>query len=145
MASTVMERANRWQSTPPRSMAGMGRRITEEVVSRASPLVAKSRSPYLIRPLHPNAESARRHMDLQRTLMALDETCQNILWMEGLLLNRNALSDEEHYWRCSVSEDMIHDMLQRASDIMEVRADTALIPLPSLPTAGISPTQPIGD
>ena len=78
---------------------------------RPSPVGGKSRSPYLARPRHPNAETAKQHMDLLRTMVALDETCENVLWMEGLLLDRRALSEEEHIWRCSISEEMVHDML----------------------------------
>ena len=53
-------------------------------------------------------------MGLLRTLVALDETCENVLWMEGLLLDRSVLSEEEHVWRCSISEEMLHDVLERA-------------------------------
>ena len=142
MALTVMERVSRWQHTPPRAAAGS--RGEDEGMARPSPGGGKSRSPYLVRPRHPNAETAKQHLDLLRTLVALDETCENVLWMEGLLLDRNVLSEEDHIWRCSISEEMVHDMLERARDIMEVRTDSTLIPLPSLPSIGLSPTQPMG-
>ena len=119
MALTVMERVNRWQNTPPRAAAGS--RGEDEGMARPSPGGGKSRSPYLARPRHPNAETAKQHLDLLRTLVALDETCENVLWMEGLLRDRNVLSEEAHIWRCSVSEEMVHDMLERARGIMEVR------------------------
>ena len=125
-------------------MLAAGSRGEDEGMVRPSPGGGKSRSPYLVRPRHPNAESAKQHLDLLRTMMALDETCENVLWMESLLFDRNVLSEEEHIWRCSISEEMVHDMLERARDIMEVRTDSALIPLPSLPSIGLSPTQPMG-